>query len=188
MRIAAEPVAERQSYLGLGLGAGLAGLALIVVMIILNGPGRFAIDWNAVVFCEAVAVFVLAAAPFVVSFLNGRRFEVLEPAVIFSVAYVMLFAVRPIFVISPWVQYAYQVPNEVIGRLPPLPGPHLALAVAYALLGLASFQAGYYGTKRPIATWLRRLRPAAESTWDSRRATRLVVGILVLSLVSLFVF
>ncbi|MGH9522402.1 MAG: O-antigen polymerase [Terriglobales bacterium] len=147
--------------------------------------GPYAITTNDIIIGEAVLVFVVAFGPFVWRRLTGETVDFFEPGFVFAIIYVIVFTVRPIFLLSPWVAWVDSVPAE-INRYLQITPDSMALAVFYGLLGIIFFQLGYGGLHIRRSS-----RPAAPQdfqqprrVWLSDRVRKLVVGGIVFASVS----
>jgi len=162
------------AVLAVATAAAVAATLLAGVQSLVTGT-----NWRELVIAESLLVLALAAWPAAMRLALRERADWLEPIVAVSVIYVMVFCVRPLFLLSPWADFMLDVPTEVHGAAS-FDERDMAEVLFYALLGLVCFQLGY----GKAAAEMMPLSVVA-GPWSSARVTRVAVLGAVLAAVSL---
>ena len=167
---------DRSRSVLVAIGAVLLFAAVGVAWLEPVQTGR---EFNRLIIVEAIANAVVALAPVWFRLRPLRRFDPFEPSVVFGAVHTMVFTVRPLFLISSGVNYAYELSTEVYRYLVPSP-ESIALAMLYGLLGIICFQVGY-------ARLFRKAEPdvvAEPMPWSSRRVTHVAIFGTIMAVVS----
>lgn len=125
--------------------------------------------WRELVLAEALLVAVLAVRPLMIPSQSNRTRDYLHPVILVSLTYIMVFAARPLFLLSPWAKYVDAVPTEVFNLLT-FSESDTALALFYAVMGLVSFQMGSLHWEAQSTA-----PDQPPSRWSSPRVTRIAI-------------
>jgi hypothetical protein len=160
-------------------GYVLAGIAILAVTLLATAQVSTLLSDagpSTIVFL-AVVIMLVAFAPCAVRLWRIRFFDPFEALYLFLVMYVLVFACRPLFLMSSWVRYVYELPTEVFPKMG-LTDESIVTAMLLGLLGLVCFQLGYRSWQQPHA----RQQAQRSFGWSSSRVSVvLAVGIVLAS-------
>jgi len=163
---------------GIQLFVAAVCIAFILVVYSLIEPLTTDRGWSQLILTECLLVMVITLGPVALRSVEGQGLDLFEPMVVFGFIYSMMFAARPAFLLSPWARHIDEIPTEV-HRFLSLSPPAIALALFYALIGVAAFHTGYRSFKpRPLP--LRPFRPS----WSAVRTAYVAVAGMIFAATS----